>query len=137
VNAIRPVFVDEVPEHLDEGTLYISIPYTTAIHLCCCGCRTQVVTPIRPARWHLFFDGETVTLTPSIGNWGFPCRSHYWIKENHIRWAGQLSAREIAALRADQRTERSGEPLTPVAPAERTKQRASRPLRILRWLIRH
>jgi hypothetical protein len=35
--------------------------------------------PISPADWQLAYDGDTVSLTPSIGNWGFPRRSHYWI----------------------------------------------------------
>jgi len=34
-----------------------------------------VVTPLSPTGWSLIFDGETVSLYPSIGNWNFPCRS--------------------------------------------------------------
>ncbi len=60
--------------------------YTVASHLCVCGCGREVVTPIRPSEWNLTFDGETISLHPSIGNWDFPCQSHYWIKRNKIIW---------------------------------------------------
>lgn len=45
------------------------------------------MTPLTPADWKLTFDGETVSLYPSIGNWNFPCRSHYWLTKNRIEWA--------------------------------------------------
>ncbi|MFC4855982.1 DUF6527 family protein [Actinophytocola glycyrrhizae] len=31
------------------------------------------------------FNGETVSLSPSIGNWSFPCRSHYYSLERSER----------------------------------------------------
>jgi hypothetical protein len=97
-------FVERVPPELTEGVLYISTRYRTAVHKCACGCGSKVVTPIRPSGWTLVFDGDTVSLTPSIGNWEFPCRSHYWIRENKIRWSGQWTDEQIAAGRArDQR----------------------------------
>lgn len=89
-------FVEFVPPDLEEGVLYVSISYATAIHLCACGCRNRVVTPISPAEWQLLYDGESVSLTPSIGNWEFPCRSHYWIRHNEIKWARSWSDEEIA-----------------------------------------
>src|SRR5688572_12008813 len=79
-------FVKSVPEQLEEGVLYVSIEYATAIHRCCCGCGNEVVTPLSPKDWKLTFDGESVSLSPSIGNWSFKCRSHYWIARNRIRW---------------------------------------------------
>ena len=93
-------FVEYVPAELAEGVLYISIPYRTAVHRCACGCGNKVVTPISPADWQLFYDGDTVSLTPSIGNWGFPCRSHYWIDAGRIRWSRPWTADQIAAGRA-------------------------------------
>jgi len=67
---------------------------------CACGCGNKVVTPITPADWQLFYDGDAVSLTPSIGNWGFPCRSHYWIDAGRIRWAGAWTSKQISAGRA-------------------------------------
>lgn len=100
---IRPKFVDFVPEVIEEGVLYISIPYATATHKCACGCGEEVVTPIRPTDWMLTWNGETVTLYPSIGNWSLPCKSHYWIEENKVIWARRWTKSEIEAGRSDDR----------------------------------
>ena len=80
-------FVDVIPENLEPQCVYISLEYSTAIHLCCCGCGREVVTPISPKDWHVTFDGASVSLHPSIGNWKFPCRSHYWIRKSNVVWA--------------------------------------------------
>jgi Family of unknown function (DUF6527) len=60
-----------------------------------CGCGNKVVTPITPLDWTLTFNGETISLHPSIGNWNFECQSHYWIKQNKVEWAGQWSKHRI------------------------------------------
>ncbi len=88
-------FVEFVPDVLEADTLYISIPYCTAIHLCMCGCGNEVVTPLSPTDWELTFNGKTVSLSPSIGNWSFPCKSHYFIKQSKIRYARRWSDEEI------------------------------------------
>ena len=79
-------FVQFMPEVLDDRVLYVSIEYCTASHNCCCGCGIEVSTPIDPSGWTLSFDGETVSLSPSIGNWQLACRSHYWICRNRVNW---------------------------------------------------
>jgi len=38
-------------------------------------------------------------LEPSIGNWSFPCQSHYWIMNNNVMWARRWSKSEISAAR--------------------------------------
>jgi hypothetical protein len=88
-------FVTAIPEPLEESVLYISIHYATAAHLCACGCGREVVTPIAPTDWQLTFDGEVVSLHPSIGNWSFPCQSHYFIKRGRVRWAPRCSREQI------------------------------------------
>jgi hypothetical protein len=96
---IKHEFVEFIPNVLAADTIYISVPHRTAIHLCMCGCRVEVVTPISPTDWRITFDGEAVTLFPSIGNWSYPCRSHYWIKEGKVVWAEDWSNDEIRAAR--------------------------------------
>ena len=78
-------FVEFIPEQIEEGVLYISMQYCTAIHKCVCGCGNEVVTPLSPTDWELIFNGKTVSLSPSIGNWNFECKSHYFITRNIIR----------------------------------------------------
>ena len=88
-------FVEFMPEIIKSGVLYVSIPYATTTHKCACGCGETVVTPITPTDWKLTWNGKTVTLYPSIGNWNFPCRSHYWIEEDEIIWARKWSDSKI------------------------------------------
>lgn len=92
---MRHEFVSSIPDRLEEGVLYISLPYATAVHNCACGCRHEVVTPLSPTDWSMTFNGETVSLSPSIGNWSFPCRSHYWIEGGRVVWASTWSSTQI------------------------------------------
>lgn len=97
---LAPRFVESIPETLDRDVLYVSMTFATAMHLCACGCGREVVTPLSSTDWKLWFDGEHVTLYPSVGNWSFPCRSHYWIRKNGIHWAASMSETAIRDLRA-------------------------------------
>ena len=89
-------FVHHVPEHLEPGVLYISMDFATAAHRCCCGCGEEVVTPFTPTDWRMTFDGETISLRPSVGNWNIPCRSHYVIERSRVVEAMPWTDREIA-----------------------------------------
>jgi hypothetical protein len=88
-------FVDVIPDQIENGIIYISIKYCTAIHKCCCGCQEEVVTPLSPVDWALTFNGRTISLYPSIGNWNYKCQSHYWITNNKIKWAEKWSLQKI------------------------------------------
>jgi hypothetical protein len=92
-------FVEYIPKELKERTIYISVAFGTVVHKCCCGCGNEVVTPLSPTDWKLIFDGESVSLSPSIGNWNFKCQSHYFITCSRVKWAGQWSQKEIDAGR--------------------------------------
>ena len=90
-------FVRSVPRELEPGVLYVSMEYATAVHSCCCGCGEQVVTPLSPTDWKMIYDGESVSLTTSIGNWQLPCRSHYIIKRGHVIEAESWSTAQVQA----------------------------------------
>jgi Family of unknown function (DUF6527) len=104
--SLVPQFVEFIPESLENGVLYISQRYSTASHKCCCGCGEKVVTPLRPTDWSLTIIDGSVTLHPSIGNWSYPCRSHYFIRRNRVVWAGAMSQQEINQGRAHDRAAR-------------------------------
>lgn len=95
----EPAFVEFLPNRLEDGVLYISVEYTTVAHLCACGCGHRVINPLSPAQWSLTFDGASVTIRPSIGSWQLPCRSHYVIQRNRVRWARPWTDAEIAVGR--------------------------------------
>lgn len=108
-------FVEYIPSELNEGVIYIAPQFGAVIHLCLEGCGERISTPLSLAQWSLTFDGETVSLWPSVGNWGLPCRSHYIVRKNQVIWASQWSDAEIVAgARDDRRTvEALHEPKTP------------------------
>ena len=89
-------FVQNIPNHIQPGVLYVSMHYGTAVHSCCCGCGEEVVTPLTPTDWLLVFDGEAISLYPSVGNWELPCRSHYVIRRNRVIEALPWTNRQIA-----------------------------------------
>jgi len=93
-------FVEFIPDTIEEGVLYISMSYGIVTHKCCCGCQNEVVTPLSPTDWSLLFDGETVTLDPSVGSWSLDCQSHYFIKKNQVRWAASYTYSEISKVRS-------------------------------------
>lgn len=135
---LEPVFVDTIPGSLEEGRIYISKRYRTAVHRCCCGCGLEVVTPLNPAKWRLTEDDAKVSLHPSIGNWSFPCQSHYWIDHNQVRWAGtmprwkidQVRRRDLAAIEMPTIPQPSTD--TPLTPSE---HRLAWWLRLARWFL--
>lgn len=49
------------------------------------------------------FDGETVSLSPSIGNWNFACRSHYFIRRGRVVEATSWTDEQIEGGRLQDR----------------------------------
>lgn len=100
IDSLIPQIVELVPKPLLYGYLYISPKYKSAVHLCCCGCGEKVVTPLSPAEWCLSWKDIKASLHPSIGNWSMPCQSHYFIRNNRVVWAGQMSKQQIRVVHA-------------------------------------
>lgn len=103
---LTPQIVDFIPERLDEGVLYICERYRTVVHRCCCGCGQEVVTPMSPADWSLRWERGVVSLHPSIGNWSFPCRSHYIIWKNQVIWAGSMTQAQVERVKKRDQAEK-------------------------------
>ena len=80
-------FVDTIPKKLNEGILYTCMNYNVIVHKCACGCGEKTVTPLdKNNGWVMKYDGQSLTLRPSIGNFNFKCKSHYFITENSVEW---------------------------------------------------
>ncbi|MDX3807693.1 DUF6527 family protein [Bosea thiooxidans] len=92
-------FVDNFPQQLEPGVLYVSLEYGSAAHSCCCGCGEEVVTPLTPTDWNITYNGETITLHPSVGSWTLPCRSHYVIQRGRVIEAPSWTDAQIATER--------------------------------------
>lgn len=93
---VKHQVVDSIPERLQVGTLYVTTDRDVAGHLCACGCGREVITPLSPTDWSITIDQHGATLDPSIGNWAFPCRSHYFIWDGQVVWAGNMSNKAIS-----------------------------------------
>ncbi len=81
------------PKSLKEGVLYFMPHYNLAVHRCMCGCGEEVITPIdenggkTPGYWgYTEQTPGTVSLLPSVGNFQFKCRSHYFLKNGKVQW---------------------------------------------------
>lgn len=119
-------FVEFIPTPLEPGVLYIALECGAVSHSCCCGCGEEVVTPLTPTDWRMTYDGETVSLWPSVGNWNQPCRSHYVLERGKVIGFGSWSDERIAAERRRDKAAKakhysaeadSDVPATPTPPA--------------------
>jgi hypothetical protein len=88
-----------MPKDLKPGVLYVSEEFDIAMHLCACGCGSKVKTPLGPTEWSVRETDGGPSLSPSVGNWQQPCKSHYWIDRGEIRWASQWTPDQVAAGR--------------------------------------
>ena len=87
INKFEVQFVDKIPSELKDGIIYICISCNVVVHKCACGCGDKTVTPIdKKYGWEFIYDGQAITLRPSIGNFNIPCKSHYYIIENRVDW---------------------------------------------------
>jgi hypothetical protein len=91
IHRFQHVFVESFPDDLEPSMLYVSMDFASVAHKCACGCGLPIYTPLTPLGWRLIYDGESISLYPSLAHDGAPCRSHYWIQRNTIRWGNALS----------------------------------------------
>lgn len=90
------VFVEQIPEKLDNNKLYVCIKYNIAAHRCACGCGTEIFTPIsKKFGWTLSYDGENASLKPSIGNGNYSCHSHYFLKDGTVQWLTPIKSDSV------------------------------------------
>ena len=66
---LRPIFVEVLPE-LDEikaGELWITHKHRTVNLRCPCGCGDLTVLSLHPSRWHVRYDGKSISLDGPTG----------------------------------------------------------------------
>lgn len=97
VTAIKLARVQYIPKTLEPGVLYVSEEFEAAVHLCACGCGLKVSTPLGPTEWSFLDSPNGPSLEPSIGNWQFPCRSHYWIQGGQVVWSVDWTPEQVQA----------------------------------------
>jgi hypothetical protein len=118
-------FVESFPTPMEQGVLYISTTYSTAGHICPCGCCREVVTKLSPARWKVIFDGE-VSLRPSVAATGLPCNSHYFITRGEVDWHRKLDSVQAARAQAADRRAVEDCRMSPAVPSRNWWARLTR-----------
>lgn len=122
------VRVDYIPKEPKPGILYVAEEFGAAVHLCACGCGCKVSTPLLPTEWTLTESLGTATLTPSVGNWQLPCRSHYWIRESRIIWSLEWTAAQVSSGRRAEEERRQW------YYESRARERVGRLRRLYHWI---
>ena len=92
---LRPIFVEVLPEFdaIRDGELWISPKHRTVNLRCPCGCGELTVLSLHPSRWHIYFDGKSVSLDGPTGGsvWANSgCGSHYVIWDNAVIWLDRI-----------------------------------------------
>ena len=98
----RPIFVEVMPpfDAIKDGELWISHKLRTVNLRCPCSCGELTVLSLHPSRWHVYFDGKSVSLKGPTGGsiWtSSDCGSHYLIRNNEVVWSYLIDP----GLRAD------------------------------------
>ena len=78
---------------ISDGELWISHKHRTINLRCPCGCGELTVLTLHPSRWHVSFDGKSVSLSGPTGGsvWARSgCGSHYLIQENAVIWLEEI-----------------------------------------------
>jgi Family of unknown function (DUF6527) len=129
LTTIKLARVQYIPKSPEPGILYVSEEFGAAVHLCACGCGAKVSTPLGPTEWSLTVTASGPSLYPSVGNWQFLCKSHYWIFGGEILWAEEWTPEQIEAGREAEDLRRRRYYV------ERDRQRIGILRRFWHWLI--
>ena len=105
---LRPIFVEVMPpfESIQEGELWISHRHCTINLRCPCGCGSLTVLSLHPSRWHVCFDGKSVTLEGPTGGsiWTTSdCGSHYLIRNNEVVWSHPIDPSRLTDYEESER----------------------------------
>ena len=92
---LRPIFVEVLPDfdEIQAGELWISHKHRTVNLRCPCGCGELTVLSLHPSRWHVHFDGKSVSLDGHTGGsvWANSgCGSHYAIRDDAVMWLDRI-----------------------------------------------
>lgn len=92
---LRPVFVDAMPafDVIEPGEIWISHKHRTVNLRCPCGCGDLTVLSVHPSRWHVHFDGKSVSLAGPTGGsvWASSgCGSHYLVRDGAVIWLDRI-----------------------------------------------
>ena len=134
---LRPLFVEVLPdfETITAGEIWISLKHRTVNLRCPCGCGDLTILSLHPTRWHVYFDGKSVSLGGYTGGsvWANSgCGSHYFIRNNVVIWADRIHPDLHAEYAREERTRLIGSHRSSPAPSTWLKRMVRR-LPLPRW----
>lgn len=93
--SLIPRFVEVLPDTsaIKAGELWITHKHRTVNLRCPCGCGKLTVLSLHPSRWHVHFNGKSVSLDGPTGGsvWTTSgCGSHYLIRNNAVIWLDRI-----------------------------------------------
>ena len=82
------LFVEYLPEKekVEPGIFYYAKEFDVSAHLCPCGCGGVVNLFYHRLDNGWGIDLQTLTITPSIYSYQWPCKSHYFITNGEVKW---------------------------------------------------
>ena len=111
---LKPIFSEVLPnfQEIESGQIWISHKHRTINLRCPCGCEDLTVLTIHPSRWHVYFDGKSVSLKGSSGGsvWANSgCGSHYNIIKNKVFWLEAIDSAQHETYAELERSRMVGE----------------------------
>ena len=93
--SLTPRFVEVLPDTsaIKAGEVWITHKHRTVNLRCPCGCGKLTVLSLHPSRWHVHFNGKSVSLDGPTGGsvWTTSaCGSHYLIRNNAVIWLDRI-----------------------------------------------
>lgn len=93
--SLTPRFVEVLPDTraIKAGELWITHKHRTVNLRCPCGCDKLTVLSLHPSRWHVHFNGKSVSLDGPTGgsvSTTSACGSHYLIRNNAVIWLDNI-----------------------------------------------
>lgn len=89
--------VDRIPANLDPGIVYHSEEFELAAFLCPCDCghRVMLLVPDSHSVWN---QSGFATISPSVGVFDAPCKSHFFIRSGEVDWLNAFSPAQANSI---------------------------------------
>lgn len=89
--------VERIPANLENGVVFHSEEFELAGFLCPCGCGHRI-TLLVPDSHQVWSHNGLATISPSVGVFDAPCRSHFFIRDGGVDWLSAFSGAQAASI---------------------------------------
>jgi len=89
--------VERIPANLENRVVYHSEEFELAGFVCPCGCGHRI-TLLVPDSHQVWSQNGLATISPSVGVFDAPCKSHFFIRAGAVDWLSAFSAAQAASI---------------------------------------